>query len=97
MHAHPGRCFLAGLGGTPRLRTRGDGTRYFTDQHNLIFDTSFGPIAEPGALAARLDGRAGLVAHGLFVGLATEIVIAGPGGIRHVKRGEPLFAGTQSA
>jgi ribose 5-phosphate isomerase A len=83
--------FLAGLGGTPRLRTRADGARYLTDQRNLIFDTSFGPIPDPGALAARLDGRAGLVAHGLFVGLATEIVIAGPGGIRHVQRGEPII------
>ena len=95
--AGPVARFLAGLGGTPRLRTRGDGARYLTDQRNVIFDTSFGPIAEPGALAARLDGRAGLVAHGLFVGLATEIVIAGPGGIRHIQRGEPLFAGTKSA
>ncbi len=95
--AGPVARFLAGLGGTPRLRTRSDGTRYFTDQRNLIFDTSFGPIPEPGALAARLDGRAGLVAHGLFVGLATEIVIAGPGGIRHIQRGEPLFAGNPSA
>lgn len=89
--AGPVARFLAGLGGTPRLRTRSDGSRYFTDQRNLIFDTSFGPIPDPAALAVRLEGRAGLVAHGLFVGLATEIVIAGPGGIRHVQRGEPLL------
>jgi ribose 5-phosphate isomerase A len=89
--------FLAGLGGTPRLRVRADGARYLTDQRNLIFDTSFGPIPDPGALAIRLDARAGLVAHGLFVGLATEIVIAGPGGIRHVQRGEPIFSGDPPA
>ena len=82
--------FLAGLGGVPRLRTRADGSRYMTDQRNLIFDTSFGPIADPAALAARLETRAGLVAHGLFIGLETEIVIAGSAGIRHLQRGDPL-------
>ncbi|HQV27355.1 MAG TPA: ribose-5-phosphate isomerase RpiA [Thermoflexales bacterium] len=95
--AGPVARFLAGLGGTPRLRVRADGARYLTDQRNLIFDTSFGPIPDPGALAIRLDARAGLVAHGLFVGLATEIVIAGPGGIRHVQRGEPIFSGDPPA
>ncbi len=95
--AGPVARFLAGLGGTPRLRTQAGGARYLTDQRNLIFDTSFGPISDPSALAARLDGRAGLVAHGLFIGLATEIVIAGPRGIRHVQRGEPLFAGDRPA
>ena len=83
--------FLASLGGIPRLRTRTDGSRYLTDQRNLIFDTSFGPIAQPAELSKRLDGRAGLVAHGLFIGLATEVVVAGADGIRHVLRGQPLL------
>lgn len=77
---------LAALGGMPRLRASADGGRYTTDQGNLIFDTHFGPIPRPAELAARLSTRAGLVAHGLFIGLATDLVVAGPAGIQHLRR-----------
>jgi len=34
------------------------------------------------ALAERLQARAGIVAHGLFLGLATEVIVADQSGIR---------------
>lgn len=48
-------------------RTLGDGSPFLTDQGNFIFDLSFGPIADPPALAAALDAIPGIVEHGLFL------------------------------
>jgi ribose 5-phosphate isomerase A len=78
--------YLESLGAKPVLRLVGDGMPFETDQGNLILDCDFGPIADPARLASRLDERAGIVEHGLFLGLATEIIVAGTGEIRHVKR-----------
>ncbi len=76
--------YLESLGARVTLRQAGDGMPFATDQGNLILDCAFGPIADPAALAARLDGRAGIVEHGLFLGLATDLIVAGDGGIRHL-------------
>lgn len=78
--------FLEGLGGQPVLRCRADGSPYRTDQGGFILDTRFGPIADPWALAAQLDARAGIIGHGLFLGLATDLIVASPDGVRHVRR-----------
>jgi ribose 5-phosphate isomerase A len=80
--------FLEDLGGRPVVRKSADGTPFQTDEGNLILDSDFGPISEPEALAARLGQRAGVVEHGLFLGLASEVVVAGDKGIRHLRRGE---------
>ena len=57
-----------------------------TDQGNLVLDCHFGTIADPAALADQLAGLAGVVEHGLFVGLATDLVVAEPSGVRHLVR-----------
>jgi ribose 5-phosphate isomerase A len=75
--------FLEGLGARITRREGRDGTPYRTDQGNFILDCAFGPIASPEELAARLDARAGIMAHGLFIGLASELLIAGPTGVEH--------------
>ena len=77
--------FLAGLGATVSLRRAPDGAPYLTDQGNFILDCAFGPIADPEALAATLERRAGIVEHGLFLGLATDLFVASADGIRHIK------------
>lgn len=77
--------FLASLGAAVALRTR-NSIPVLTDQGNLLLDARFGPITEPGRLAAQLSGRAGIVEHGLFVGLAHEVFVAGADGIRHLQR-----------
>jgi ribose 5-phosphate isomerase A len=78
--------YLESLGSKPVLRTKGDGAPFETDQGNLILDCEFGPIANPAQLASQLSERAGVVAHGLFLGLATEVIVASAEGIRHIKR-----------
>jgi len=78
--------FLESLGAQPVLRLNSGGTPFKTDQGNLILDCNFGPIAQPAQLAARLSERAGIVEHGLFLGLATDVIVASVDGIRHLKR-----------
>ena len=63
---------------TPRMK---DGAPFKTDSGNIIYDCAFGTITDAPKLAAALDGVTGVVEHGLFIGLATTLVIAGPDGI----------------
>jgi ribose 5-phosphate isomerase A len=77
--------YLESLGARPTLRLREDGTPFKTDQGNLILDCHFGPISDPVHLAARLNERAGIVEHGLFLGLATDVIVASGQEIRHLK------------
>ena len=77
---------LESLGATVVPR-EGDGGLYRTDQGNMILDSRFGPIADPAALAGLLDARAGVVEHGLFIGIAHDLIVAGATGVRHVQRG----------
>ena len=80
--------YLESLGAKITLRQSNDGAPFETDQGNLILDCRFGPIPDPARLAVRLNRRAGIVEHGLFLGLATDIIVAGEQGIRYVEKGE---------
>jgi ribose 5-phosphate isomerase A len=77
--------FLESLGGKPVVRTTADGKPFETDQGNWILDCAFGPIADPTGLEARLAARAGIVEHGLFCGIASEVIVAGENGVRSLK------------
>jgi len=74
--------FLATLGAEARVRLTPQGRPFRTDQGNIILDCRFGPLEDPAAVAQALAGRAGLIEHGLFLGLATEVIVAGREGIR---------------
>lgn len=74
--------FVASLGGTARMRLAPDGRPVRTDQGNLILDADFGPIEDAAALAAALADRAAILAHGLFLGLTSAVVVAGADGVR---------------
>jgi ribose 5-phosphate isomerase A len=78
--------FLESLGAKPSLRLDDGGSPYKTDQGNLILDCTLGPIPDPVQLATQLNERAGIVEHGLFLGLATDVIVAGEEGVRLVKR-----------
>lgn len=79
--------FLQSLGAQVTWRRDSHGDLFHTDQGNLILDCAFGPLDDPAALADRLAGRAGIVEHGLFIGLTTDLIVAGAHGVRHVTRG----------
>lgn len=78
--------FLEGLGAEVVLRRGADGTPFRTDQGNFVLDCYFGPIRDPQVLARALEGRAGILGHGLFLGLATDLFVGGPSGVRHLRR-----------
>jgi ribose 5-phosphate isomerase A len=78
--------YVASLGARADVRVKEDGSFFTTDQGNLILDCAFGPIADPVSLAERLRARAGIVEHGLFLGISTDVIVAGAEGIRHLRR-----------
>ncbi len=69
--------FLEALAGKAELRTGDDGHPFITDQGNYIIDCHFGAIDDPQALGLTLADRAGIVEHGLFIGMAEEAIVAG--------------------
>ncbi len=78
--------FLESIGACANIRKNADGSQYVTDSGNMIFDCDFGPITDPADLATKLGARAGIVEHGLFVDLATDVIVASETGVRHLKR-----------
>lgn len=79
------RAFLESIGAHVDLRGDTIGP-FVTDEGNWILDCSFGPIDDPPRLSALLHERAGIVEHGLFIGLADDVLIAHPDGIEHRRR-----------
>ena len=69
-----------GLGGAIELRRR-DGAIFVTDGGHYILDCAFGAIPDPDALNQALAAVCGVVEHGLFIGMATTAIFAGPNGI----------------
>jgi len=78
--------YLESLGAKYTIRKNRDGTQFVTDSGNMILDCHFGPIAEPRQLALALTSRAGIVEHGLFIGLATDLIVAGASGVQYLSR-----------
>lgn len=78
--------YLRSLGAEPKVRTKTDGKPFVTDNGNYILDCHFGTIDDPYALSAELKNKAGIVEHGLFLDLASEVIIAAGDGIRSLRR-----------
>ncbi|MDF8354549.1 ribose-5-phosphate isomerase RpiA [Ensifer adhaerens] len=70
-----------GLSGDITVRQSHDGA-FLTDGGHLILDASFGRIPDADALAGELNAIPGVVEHGLFIGIASLAIIAGPQGAR---------------
>ena len=70
--------FFRALGAEPVLRRLPDGEPFVTDGGHYIADCRFHDgIAEPAALQAELAARVGVVESGLFVNMASTVVVAG--------------------
>jgi ribose 5-phosphate isomerase A len=63
-----------------------DGAVYKTDNGNVIYDCAFGAIADAAKLGAALSCVAGVVGHGLYVGIASTLVIARADGVAVMER-----------
>jgi ribose 5-phosphate isomerase A len=75
-----------GLSGRLVVRAGQDGHAFVTDGGHWIVDAHLGMIPDAPALAASLASLPGVVEHGLFIGLATTALLAGPSGIRTIER-----------
>ena len=75
----------AGYANAPMTLRQRDGV-FKTDSGNVIYDCAFGVIQNAPKLAAAISQVAGVVEHGLFIGLATTLLIAADGEIEVITR-----------
>ena len=77
---------LAALGARTVLRQAPDGGVFRTDGGNLILDCHFGAIGNPARLEQDMSAIVGVVETGLFIGMATTVLVATPNGIIRLDR-----------
>ena len=82
----------AGCPGKTVLRPGKDGHAFVTDGGHWILDASLDRIIDAKSLAERLSTIPGVVEHGLFIGFAQAVILAGTTGIRVVERSSPPSA-----
>jgi ribose 5-phosphate isomerase A len=78
---------ITALGASVAVRHCADGKAFTTDEGHHILDGHFGQISDPAALAHTLKDMPGVVEHGLFIGLAS-VVLMGKGTTVLELRGE---------
>jgi ribose 5-phosphate isomerase A len=74
---------LAALDGRPALRRRDD-KPFVTDNGNYIVDCRFAVIADPAWLEARLAAIVGVVESGLFLSLASKVIVGSRHGVEEI-------------
>jgi ribose 5-phosphate isomerase A len=78
---------IAALGAEVELREGKDGKPYLTDENNHILDCRFGQIPDADGLARELSDMPGVVEHGLFIGMASVVLVANGNEIVELRRG----------
>lgn len=74
---------LRDLGGEAKLRTLGTPPApYWSENGNYILDCKFASIDQPERLADELSRMNGIVEHGLFIGIADEVIMGDKEGTR---------------
>ncbi len=69
---------ITALGASVTMRKAADGNPFTTDEGHRILDCHFGRIPDPTSMAHTLKDMPGVVEHGLFIGLAS-VVLMGKG------------------
>jgi ribose 5-phosphate isomerase A len=78
---------LTRLNGVPTLRVTANEKPFVSDGGNYILDCAFGRIDSPESLARQLDSIVGVVEHGLFIGMASLILVGTAEGVKRLERG----------
>ncbi len=76
---------LDAAGYRPTLRKQ-DGVPFVTDGGNHIADCAVAAIADAAGLAAELRAIVGVVETGLFVAMASKVIVGGPQGVEELER-----------
>ena len=75
---------LAAIGCMPRLRFARD-RPFITEGGNYITDCTIAEIPDPAALEGRLSATVGVVETGLFIGMASKIIVGRPAGVEVIE------------
>jgi ribose 5-phosphate isomerase A len=81
----PVAAYLASLGARVLERHK-DGQPFITDEGNIILDCHFPGLPNPLEIAQLIRAQPGVVEHGLFLGMATEAIVAGKRGVVVLER-----------
>jgi ribose 5-phosphate isomerase A len=76
---------LTDLGARVVRRQDASGKPYLTDEGHHILDCHFGQIPDPVALNTKLCDLPGIVEHGLFVGMASVVLMAKAGDVEEFR------------
>lgn len=74
--------YIESIGAKVTLRVKEDNSVFITDEGNVILDCDFGIMEQPGEIAVKLERRAGIVEHGMFVDVADVVIVAAEDGIK---------------
>ena len=81
--------FMESCGADPVLRVGPDGEPMVTDNGNYIIDCHFASgIDDAAGFERAIHARAGVVESGLFLGMATEVLVSGSTGVRTLTGGD---------
>ena len=78
--------YLQSLGAEVILRKNEKGETFITDEGNYILDTNFGAIKNPKKLDKKLNKRAGIAEHGLFIGMVDQVIMASENSVRSLAK-----------
>ncbi len=87
---------LAALGCVPELRMA-ENERFISDNLNYIVHCKFERIDDPKAMEAEIGMIPGVVDSGLFIGLASKVIVASAEGVRILERAERSYGEVTSA
>lgn len=76
---------LGKIGGEPKVRLQ-NGSRFKSDNGNVVVDWHYGPVQDPAALEGQLKSMSGVVDSGIFAKMAHRVVVAGVAGVRILDR-----------
>jgi ribose 5-phosphate isomerase A len=77
---------ISALGASVKSRLDAKGNIFVSDEGHHILDCSFGQIPNPTALGRVLSDMPGVVEHGLFIDLATVVLVANGEKVTELRR-----------
>jgi ribose 5-phosphate isomerase A len=77
---------IEAMGVSVRLRLSAGGSPFVTDEGNHILDCMYDQIPDPVALARTLSDMPGIVEHGLFINMASVVLIAKDDKVTELRR-----------
>ena len=81
---------VAALGASVVMRMNSSGKPFVTDEGHHILDCHFDRIPDPPTLAGKLENIPGAVEHGLFIAMASVVLIGKGSGVQEMHSARPF-------